>query len=173
MLNDNKYVVTYDTGSLTIKMSSEKQPLNVHLTVLLVLAFLTGTAPTLILLALLLLLVPILYDRWKFPKMITFNVLEEAIYIKKGLILSNTVAITDIFDLYGEKNELSSDVSAFKEGHQDFIYKIFLSTSSGKVHKLLRLQFREERDGQISQLTRYLKNMKPIKPSIRTTGTRQ
>jgi hypothetical protein len=163
MLNDNKYVVSYDTGSITIKMSSGKQLESQASLTIVIFAFFFGVNPTIILLVLLLLLVPILYDRWRFPKMVTFNIHEEAVYIKKGILLGNSVAILDIFDLYGEKNELSSDVSAFKEGNTDYIYKLFLSTKSGKVHKLLRLQFREERDGQISQLTRYLKNLKPVK----------
>ncbi len=161
MLNDNNYVVGYDNGALTITSSSKTQQLQGHLLpVLAFFSFYIGVNPTGILLLLLLILVPILYDRWRFPKKIVFSMHEESINISKGIILSSSINFREILDLYGEKNELWSDVSAFKEGNKDIIYKIFLSTKSGKVHKLLRLQFRTERDGQISQLTRYLKNFK-------------
>ncbi len=111
----------------------------------------------------LMLLFPVLYDRWKFPERLVFNPKERSILIHKNWLSVKPVLYSDIQELYAEKNSLWSDVSAFREGNRDYIYAFHIREKSGKRHRLLRLQFRGEMDSDVVKIKLFLQALTTLK----------
>ena len=161
-LRQNKYLIGYGEGIVVIKSQSWNPKMLIFISPVVAVGLIwAGLDYKFFLLGLLVFLVPLLYDRWKFPKKVSFDSYAKSVNIHTGLS-GNSIDFVDVVDLYAEKSDLWSDVSAFQEGNKDYIYKVFLTTRSGKTHRLIRLQFRNECDAVISELTMYLKTLKSV-----------
>lgn len=163
-LRENKYLIGYGEGVVTIKSASwNPRSFAIFSPVVGGALFLAGLDYKIVLMGVLAMLVPLLYDKWQFPKKIEFDTYARDIRISKGLLMNSTIAFGDVADIYAEKSALWSDVSAFQEGNKDHIYKVFVSVKSGKIHRLLRLQFRRELDKDVTELTGFFKALKNVK----------
>lgn len=160
LLQENGYRMTEDNAVISLKKSNSGSIVSVFIfgtigLILLTFGLYFGLHFTTIISGLFFIGVPLIYDRWRYPNTIEIDRENNSIILKSGLINTRKFKLSDISSLEVDEAVVSSDVSPFKDGYQDFIYTFNLHVGKSK-EKLLNLVFREERTLNIGQITDYL-----------------
>ena len=109
--------------------------------------------------------VPLIYDRYRYPNQIIIDSARKLITLKSGFTVTKTYPFDDISSLEVDEAIVTSDVSPFKDGYQDFIYTFKLHIGQGKK-KLLNLVFRQKSESHISLVMNYLSEQLAIRKSV-------
>ncbi len=109
-----------------------------------------------LLLLILLIGFPLIYRRWMYPRKVVISNGNEAIYVNKNSKNYPVIPFKKIKNLEVDEKVISSDVSPFKEGYQDFVYNFKINTVEGKVHHLFDLEFRKPSDDVVKSVFDYL-----------------
>ena len=97
---------------------------------------------------------PFIYERWKYPNQITVDANEKSLILKSGLAYVQKFRFSDISSLEVDESVVTSDVSPFKDGYQDFIYDFRLIIGRTKL-KLINVMFRKASDDEIKILATF------------------
>ena len=84
---------------------------------------------------------PFIYRRWMMPRKVIISKLDHMITV--GRNEGTEIAFDNIKGIEVDEDILSSDVSPFKEGNQDFVYVFKIKTLEDKVIRLFDLEFRK------------------------------
>ncbi|REE01210.1 hypothetical protein [Marinoscillum furvescens] len=99
--------------------------------------------------------VPFIYERWKYPSKITIDQNEDKIELNGGLTFHKSLRFNDISSLQVDEAVVTSDVSPFKDGYQDFIYTFNLLVGKEK-QKFLSIISRSKEEESIKSMVEFL-----------------
>ena len=160
ILKENGYKITERDSSTVLKKPSTGSLTTFIIFGIIGLTLLTagiyiGLHATTILSGLVFLGVPLIYERYKYPNTIIINSETKEMTLKSGYTVTRVYRFNDISALEVDESIVTSDVSPFKDGYQDFIYtfKVQIGRNS---HKLMNLVFRKESESSVGAITSYL-----------------
>ncbi|MGL1889649.1 MAG: hypothetical protein OCD76_24250 [Reichenbachiella sp.] len=159
VLKDQKYTFDRTTDSLTIRDTSLTSSIFVISSFCLGLFFLVFSIimhQNLYYLSLLLIATGFIYERWKYPKSVTFKLKTKEMSIRYNSGLLKKISIYENPEVKVECDVRASHVSAFEEGNQDFRYFLYYSDSEAKKLKLASFSFRESQDDYVLGMVDYL-----------------
>ncbi len=99
--------------------------------------------------------VPLIYERYKYPNQIIIDEENQKMTLKSGYTFTKVYRFNDISSLEVDESVVTSDVSPFKDGYQDFIYSFKVHIGKDQ-HKLMNLVFRKQSETSVGALTTYL-----------------
>lgn len=99
--------------------------------------------------------VPFIYERWKFPSKITISTANHKLELNGGLTFHKSLRFDDISSLQVDEAVVTSDVSPFKDGYQDFIYTFNLLVGTEK-QKFLSIISRTKEEEAIQSMVEFL-----------------
>lgn len=108
--------------------------------------------------------VPLIYERYKYPNQIIIDTNNKTVTLKSGYTVTRVYRFNDISSLEVDESIVTSDVSPFKDGYQDFIYSFKLNIGSSK-HKFVNLVFRKQNDSSVHMITQYLSDRLSLQSS--------
>lgn len=105
----------------------------------------------------LILVLPLITQRWKAPHEMIVEP-EVRVTLLSGVSFKRIIKITNISSLEVDENILTSDVSPFKDGYQDFKYN-FKIIVDGKGQTILSLIFRKESAEEVKGVFEFLSSL--------------
>lgn len=155
------YDLGYNTDFLMNQSVFTKRGLNLPLFISILLGCVTLALGIIInyyfiLLAILLIGLPFVYDDWRFPKTVDFDYHNELLKIKKSSFRQHEMEYESIDKIFYEKSVLSGQVSRFQEGNKDYVFKFYVKLKVGTNHRLLIVKTRKDIAEQMQELQKFL-----------------
>ncbi len=159
ILKDQKYTFDRTEDYLKIRDTSLSSSIFVVFSFCLGLFFLAFSIvahQNLYYLSVLLMAVVFIYERWKYPKSVSFQLKSKEMRIRFNSGMLKTIALNDNPIIKVESDVKSSHVSAFEEGNQDFRYFLYYSDDRVDRVKVASFTFRQSKDEVVLELVEYL-----------------
>ena len=107
---------------------------------------------------------PILFDRWRYPRIIIIDQESAELILRSGFTYTRKFRLSDISGINVDEAILTSDTSPFKDGYQDFIYSFQLMIASHKI-KFIKFLFRKDSADEVSGVFEYLNQQLSVRPA--------
>lgn len=123
----------------------------------LLLLFFIAFEPMLIFLALLFLITPFIYSRWRYPRTIIIDTKMKSVTTRKPFSFPERLAFEELEGIEVESDRRDSHTSSYEEGNKDYNYYFFINLKGSKYRpKFLTLRYREPCDELIKKFADYM-----------------